>query len=169
MNQAEFLKLVMPFKDKMFRLAKRLLISADEAHDATQDVLLKLWNTNKRIKAFNNLEAYAMTMTKNHCLDRLKSKQAQHLKIVHSNYQDYTINAQQQLELQDSLSWIEKIMTTLPEQQQLVIQLRDIEHYSFKTISQMLDITETNVRVNLSRARKTIREQLTKTHNYGIT
>ncbi len=42
MNQAEFLNIVMPFKDKIFRLAKRLLVSREEAEDATQEVLMKL-------------------------------------------------------------------------------------------------------------------------------
>jgi RNA polymerase sigma-70 factor (ECF subfamily) len=37
MNQIEFCKLP-PFKDKVFRLAKRLLISKEEAEDATQEV-----------------------------------------------------------------------------------------------------------------------------------
>ena len=41
MNQADFLNVVMPFKDKLYRLAKRLLVSTEEAEDATQEILLK--------------------------------------------------------------------------------------------------------------------------------
>ena len=40
MTQADFVSLVMPFKDKVFRLAKRLLVSREEAEDATQEILL---------------------------------------------------------------------------------------------------------------------------------
>ena len=43
MQQKEFLNLVMPFKDKLYRMAKRLLVSREEAEDATQEILLKLW------------------------------------------------------------------------------------------------------------------------------
>ena len=50
----------------------------------------------------------------------------------------------------------------------MVMQLRDIEHYEFSDIAKVLDMKETAVRVTLSRARKTIREQLTQKHNYGI-
>jgi RNA polymerase sigma-70 factor (ECF subfamily) len=46
MNQIEFLQITTPFKDKVFRLAKRLLISKEEAEDATQEVLSKLWSKN---------------------------------------------------------------------------------------------------------------------------
>ena len=50
MNQAEFLNIVVPFKDKIFRLAKRLLISTEEAEDETQEVLIKLWKNKEQIQ-----------------------------------------------------------------------------------------------------------------------
>ena len=168
MTQTEFLNIVMPFKDKVFRLAKRLLVSTEEAEDATQEILMKLWNNKKKIQEYKNIEAFSMTMTKNFCLDKLKSKQAQNLKIVHSNYEDHNVSLQKQVELNDSLSWVERIIEDLPEQQKLVIQLRDIEQYDFEEISKMLDMNNTAIRVTLSRARKTIREKLTNTHSYGI-
>lgn len=73
MTQTDFVKLVMPFKDKVFRLAKRLLVSHEEAEDATQEILLKLWNNKGQIEEYKNVEAFSMTMTKNFCLDRLLS------------------------------------------------------------------------------------------------
>lgn len=167
MTQADFVKLVMPFKDKVFRLAKRLLVSHEEAEDATQEILMKLWNNKQQIEEYKNVEAFSMTMTKNFCLDRLKSKQAQNLKIVHSNYQDNTTSLQKQVELNDSVAWVSKIIEQLPEQQKIILQLRDIEQYEFEEIATMLDMNETAIRVALSRARKTIREQLTQTHHYG--
>lgn len=168
MTQSEFLNIVMPFKDKVFRLAKRLLVSTEEAEDATQEILLKLWNNKKKIGEYKNVEAFSMTMTKNFCLDKLKSKQAQNLKIVHSNYKDENVSLQKQVELNDSVSWVGKIIEELPEQQRMIIQLRDIEEYDFDEIGKMLEMNQTAIRVALSRARKTIREKLTNTHNYGI-
>ena len=168
MTQTEFLNIVMPFKDKVFRLAKRLLVSQEEAEDATQEILLKLWKNKTQMENYRNVEAFSMTMTKNFCLDKLKSKHAQNLKIVHSNYQDNNTSLQKQIEVNDSLGWVGKIMEELPEQQKIILQLRDIEQYDFAEISKMLDMNETAIRVALSRARKTIREKLTKTHNYGV-
>ncbi|RAJ16925.1 RNA polymerase sigma factor [Olleya aquimaris] len=168
MTQSEFLSIVMPFKDKVFRLAKRLLVSREEAEDATQEVLLKLWSNKSNIENYKNVEAFSMTMTKNFCLDKLKSKQAQNLKIVHSNYKDHNVALQKQVELSDSMQWVAKIIEELPEQQKLVVQLRDIEQYDYDEIAKMLDMNPTAVRVALSRARKVIREKLTKTHNYGV-
>ncbi|MGD1946290.1 MAG: RNA polymerase sigma factor [Croceivirga sp.] len=168
MQQKEFLTLVMPFRDKLYRMAKRLLVSREEAEDATQEVLLKLWSKNESMGQYKSVEAFAMTMTKNFCLDRLKSKQAGNLKLVHSNYRDESTSVQRQLEAQDSVSWVERIMEELPEQQKMVLQLRDVEDYDYDEIAQMLDMKPTAVRVTLSRARKTIREKLQKKHSYGI-
>lgn len=168
MNQTDFVKLVMPFKDKVFRLAKRLLVSNEEAEDATQEILLKLWKNKTQFEKYRNIEAFSMTMTKNFCLDRLKSKHAQNLKIVHSNYQDENASLQKQVEVSDSIDWVSKIIEELPNQQKIIVQLRDIEDYDFEEIAKMLDMNETAIRVALSRARKTIREKLTHTHRYGI-
>lgn len=168
MNQHEFVTLVAPFKDKVFRLAKRLLVSTEEAEDATQEVLVKLWNKNESLDAYNSVEAFAMTITKNYCLDQLKSKRAGNLKIVHNNFTDRQPSLQQQLEDSDSLNWVEKVINTLPEQQRLIVQMRDIEQYEFEQIAKILEMNETAVRVALSRARKTIRTYMTNTHSYGI-
>ncbi|UCD62420.1 MAG: sigma-70 family RNA polymerase sigma factor [Flavobacteriaceae bacterium] len=168
MTQSEFLNVVMPFKDKLYRLSKRLLISSEEAEDATQEVLMKLWSKNSNIANYKNVEAFAMTMTKNFCLDRLKSKQSSNLKLVHSNYEDGNTSLQKQMEARDSISWVEKIMEELPEQQKLVLQLRDVEEYDFKEIADLLEMQPTAVRVALSRARKTVREKLMQKHSYGI-
>ncbi|WP_340074451.1 RNA polymerase sigma factor [Leptobacterium sp. I13] len=168
MQQVDFINIVMPFKDKLYRLAKRLLVSSEEAEDATQEVLLKLWANKDKMEGYKNIEAFSMTMTKNYCLDRLKSKQAGNLKLVHSNYEDGNVSLQRQLEVEDSVSWMNKIMKSLPEQQKLVLQLRDIEQYEYEEISDMLDMNPTAIRVALSRARKAVREELIKKHNYGI-
>ncbi len=168
MTQTDFTKLVLPFKDKVFRLAKRLLVSTEEAEDATQEILMKLWRNKEKIADYKNVEAFSMTMTKNFCLDRLKSKQAQNLKIVHSNYQDNNTSLQKQVENKDSVDWVSKIIEELPEQQKIILQLRDIEEYDFDEIAKVVDMNPTAIRVALSRARKTIREKLTNTHRYGI-
>ncbi len=143
MKQAEFLNTVLPFKDKLFRMAKRLLVSTEEAEDATQEILIKLWSKKNKMESYKNVEAFAMTMTKNFCLDRLKSKQAGNLKLVHTNYTDANTSLQGQLEAKDSINWVERIMEELPEQQKMVLQLRDVEQYEYEEIEKLLDMKPT--------------------------
>lgn len=168
MNQSDFLKVVLPFKDKVFRLAKRLLVSTEEAEDATQELFLKLWNKKENLSDYRNVEAFAMTMTKNYCFDRLKSKQANNLTLVHNNYKEKEASLDQKVEQRDSVNQVHQLIENLPEQQKIIMQLRDIEQYEFDEICKMVEMKPTAVRVALSRARKTIREALIKKHNYGV-
>jgi RNA polymerase sigma-70 factor (ECF subfamily) len=167
LKQKEFLNTILPCKNTLYRLAKRLLVSSDEAEDAVQEVFLKLWKGRDKIDNYRSPEAFAITITKNYCLDRLKSKQASNLKIVHNNYKN-SENIERTIEGNEGVELVTKIMETLPEKQKMIMQLRDIEQFEFAEISQMLEINETAIRVALSRARKVVREQLIKQYNYGI-
>ncbi len=168
MNHNTFIRLIDPVKDKMYRLALRLLVSREAAEDATQEVLIKLWNLNSKLNHYANFEAFVMTVTKNHCLDQLKLKQNNNLKIVHSNYESKDKNIHSQLEFSDELEHVSRILQDLPEQQKLIFQLRDVEQYEFEEISEITQMNETAIRVTLSRVRKKIREELQKKHSYGI-
>jgi len=168
MRQQEFVNKMFPVKDKLYRLAKRILVSHDEAEDAVQEVFMKLWNAKDKLSDYNNPEAFAMTMTKNYCLDRLKSKQASNMTLVHNNYTSNGSGLDKQVEAKDSAGLVFEIMKSLPEQQRIILQLRDVEEYKYSEIAEILQINETAIRVNLSRARKTIREELLKKHSYGI-
>lgn len=168
MTHHAFLNIIDPVKDKIFRLALRLLTSKEAAEDATQEVILKLWSRKDKLKHYANVEAFAMTVTKNYCLDELKSKKNSHLKIVHQNYENKALSLQKEMEVRDEMDLIEKIIEGLPVQQQLIFQLRDVEQYEFEEIEEITGMNATAIRVTLSRARKKIRECLTKKHNYGI-
>lgn len=168
MKQHTFISKMNPVQDKMYRLARRLLVSKESAEDAVQEVMLKLWSRKSKLATYDNLEAFAMTVTKNYCLDQLKLKQNNNLRIVHSNYEDGNQSAQHKLEVQDDLNWVQKIIEALPEQQRLLIQLRDVEQYEYAEIAKMTEMQETAIRVALSRARKKIKEEMLKKHRYGI-
>jgi RNA polymerase sigma-70 factor (ECF subfamily) len=120
------------------------------------------------MEAFKNVEAFAMTMTKNYCLDKLKSKQASNLKLVHSNYTDEHTSLQKEVEARDSVSIVHQILEELPARQKIIIQLRDVEQYDFDEIAKVVDMNPTAIRVALSRARKYVRQELIKKHNYGV-
>lgn len=168
MKQQAFMSVMEPAKHKMFRLALRLLVSKEAAEDAIQEVMLKLWSRKEKMSTYDNIEAFAMTVTKNHCLDQLKLKHNNNLKIVHNNFDDGNAAPDRQLEIGDEMNLVQQIIEGLPEQQKTIIQLRDIEQYEYDEIAKIVDMNPTAIRVALSRARKTIREEMIKKHNYGI-
>jgi len=168
MNQLEFSNTVISLQDKLFRIAKRLLVSSDEAQDACQEILSKLWEKRSDLDGLRSVEAYAITMTKNYCLDRLKLKEASNLRLVHSNYESASDNVQRTIEQQDQLDLIDTFLKTLPANQQLLFQLREVEGMEYDEIEKILDMKSTAIRVSLSRIRKQLREQLLKMNSYGI-
>jgi RNA polymerase sigma-70 factor (ECF subfamily) len=165
-----FLNDIDQIRDKVFRITKRILISQEEAEDATQEVIVKLWqmDATKR-NGFRSIEAYSVTMAKNYCLDRLKSKQAQNLslneKIGNSKMSD---SLQTKIEQTDELNWVGNLIDQLPERERMIIQLREIEQYDFDEIASILNLPEGTVRVYLSRIRKKIRKQFLEIQNHGI-
>ena len=58
--------------------------------------------------------------------------------------------------------------TTLPEQQKVILHLRDVELLSFSEIAKITNTSQANVRVALSRARKKIKDLLLKQYNHGV-
>ena len=63
MDKNEFISLVLPLKDRLFRVAWCILRSKEEAEDIVQDVMLKVWRDEKG--KVENLAAYCYTMARN--------------------------------------------------------------------------------------------------------
>lgn len=168
MKQKTFVKTFQEVQQKMYFLSKRLLTSHEEAADAVQEVMARLWEKRFQLEEIRNKEAYAMQMVKNYSLDRLKSKQASHLKIVHSNYDSEERNAEDELERLGKVKLVQNMINELPEQYKLIIQLRDIQGYDFEAIENIMNMKATAVRVGLSRARKMLKERIEEQYKTEI-
>lgn len=169
MTKQEFKNLVLPFRDRFFRVALRLLGNRQEAEDVLQDTFLKLWDMRSRLSAYRSVEALGVTMTKNLCLDILRSYK--HRKQNNEEVQTLSVfsgtpDPGQTAELNESILTVHKIFETLPDQQKLIIHMRDVEQYSYEEIREVTGLTINNIRVALSRARKTVREEYLKHQNY---
>jgi RNA polymerase sigma-70 factor (ECF subfamily) len=162
-----FKKDILPVKDKLYRLALRMLTNPAEAQDAVQEVLLKLWQQGEALQKIDNLEAWAMRITKNWCLDKLRSKHRRIEDLEQIPVQiDERPSAQQALENKEIYSKIRQLIQQLPEKQKMVIQLRDIEGMSYKEIEQAIDMPLNQIKTNLFRARQKLKVLMTKTVNY---
>lgn len=159
----------MPLKNKMFRLAYRLLSNWQEAEDVVQETYLKIWNMRNDLKKYKNVDGLLMTMTRNLCLDKLKSKKNKFLSLDTRVNATDTVNPQQQSEIADEVHQAKQLINKLPEQQKTIIQLRDVEGYEFDEILNITGFDLNYVRVNLSRGRKKIKEEIQKIHSYETT
>ncbi|MCD4745688.1 MAG: RNA polymerase sigma factor [Bacteroidales bacterium] len=166
MTLEDFKIKVFPVKHKLYRFAKKLLNNTVEAEDTVQEVLLRLWSKKEILKEYKSIEAFAMIITKNLCLDKLKSKSSKTVELKNPLISTNNLTPYNQTEMNDTINKVHQIIETLPEQQKMIIHLRDIEGYEFDEIAEIMELRLNTIRVNLSRARKKVREVLIKTNNY---
>lgn len=161
MNQETFRSTVFVLKDEMYRFAKRFLVSSDEAEDLVQDLMLKFWQKKDELQNLN-LKSYVLKCVKNECLNKLKHES------VKQNFADFQLHRSElyQMETNNLREKIISFINQLPEKQKMVIHLKDVEEYDVGEISEMLEMEENAVRVNLMRARQKVKEQITNLMNY---
>ena len=159
MENISFRNTVLPLSDKLFRLALRITMNRAEAEDVVQDTLLKVWEQRSQWEHINNLEAFAIAICRNRALDVMKraGRNTASLDKV-DNGQWSMVNGQSALEAREQLSLVRKLMDGLPEIQRTIIHLRDIEGQTYQEIAEALDISETQVKVYLHRARTKIKK-----------
>ncbi|WP_229316948.1 RNA polymerase sigma factor [Larkinella sp. C7] len=168
MDLQAFKQIVLPVQGRLFRLAKLFLRNREEAEDTLQEVLLRLWTKRQQLDSYHSVEALAVQMTRNLCLDKLKS---QANRTTDGNTDLTTVQADdvspyRQAELADSSALLRRIIGDLPDPQKLILHLRDVEEYSFEEIEQVTGLTVNNIRVILSRARQRVRDRYVKTNDY---
>jgi RNA polymerase sigma-70 factor (ECF subfamily) len=169
MDLQEFKSKVLPAKQKLYRLAVFMLRDKEEAEDILQDVFLKLWSNKHKLHAYISIEAFAMTVIKNLCLDRLKtSKRKRTVDVTGLELSSGEATPYQHSEQADSMRQVQGLLAGLPEQQKLILHLRDVEGCSFEEIEQITNLTVNNIRVILSRARKSVRDAFLKLENYEV-
>lgn len=159
MDAATFKALYLPFHTKLYRIAFHLLENGDDAEDVVQETYVKLWEKRDELPLMQNPESFCVVMVKNRCMDVMRSKQYQSISfdpVKHERSSPET--PLETLENRDSLELVEHLMRSLPAQQQLVMKLRHIDDCSLEEIEQITGLSAVNIRVLLSRARKSIRE-----------
>lgn len=168
MTKEEFKHLILPSKEKLFRTAIQLLRDRHEAEDALQDIMLKLWNMRFRLADHSSVEALAITMTRNHCIDKLRSyrhRMQNHTEVEKLNLVSEAVSPAMELELNEGLHRVHRIVEELPEQQQLIFILREFREYSYEEIQLATGMSINGIRVSIFRIRKKIRDELLKHYN----
>jgi RNA polymerase sigma-70 factor, ECF subfamily len=169
MSLEAFKSRVLPAKDKMYRFATRLLKDEEEAKDIVQEAMIRVWNKRDDMHTLKNMEAWCMRIVRNLALDRLKSKQFNNNRLDETYHlQASGVSPEQRTEIDNTMENIHHFIAGLPDKQRQIIQLRDIEGFSYKEIGDILNLDANNVKVNLFRARKSVRENLLNINAYGL-
>lgn len=170
MQKETFAEQVLSKKNKMFRFALSYLKSEQDAKDVVQDVLIKLWETREELEEKRNIEAWCMTMVKNKSMDALKRvgrKMKADWNESTSILQSVGDNPMEVATKKESIEHVMRMMNDLPVNQRDSFNLRDVQGYSYVEIADMLDMSMSQVKVNIFRARKTLQDKLNKVYDYG--
>ena len=168
MDANDFKRKFLPYHRKLYRVAFHLTGNAQDAEDMVQEAYLKLWKRRDELPTdIANLEAYCVTLVKNICYDTLRLA---HLEEDGRPPEEFSIagssNVAHEVELKDETRQVMTLIGQLPEQQQQIMRMRDVEDRPYEEIEQATGLTGVNIRVLLSRARKKIREQFLEIRNY---
>ena len=171
MKEISFQNDVLPLKNKLFRLALRITLNREEAEDVVQDTLIKVWNARDRWLELDSIEAYSLTIARNLSLDRIKKMENQNDSLEEQNTErldENTSTPSERMIQKDKLDIVKNIIDELPEKQRSCLQLRDIEGKPYKEIADILCITEDQVKVNIFRARQTVKQRFQQFDRYGL-
>jgi RNA polymerase sigma-70 factor (ECF subfamily) len=153
----EYRKWVDEYQDQAWTLARYLLKDSAEAEDAVQEAFIKLWNHRDSIDR-SRIRPWLMKVTRNTCLDRLRRRRHT------EEFEEYQavehrgpMFGAQQTELGQ---WLKRAIGSLQEPYRSLVVLRDIEQHSYAEVAGVTDLSLSQVKVYLHRARKQLREQL---------
>lgn len=150
----------------LLRMATYLTGSTDDAEDALQDAFVKMWTKRADIHTANEAAAILTVAVKHLSIDRIRRKQATpfvELTECCRNDCEPTDESKEDTQLKYNEVML-LIHTRLTPLQQQIIHLRDYEEKSYDEIALELNMQPTAVRMQLSRARKTIRDIYRELH-----
>ena len=168
MHQKEFLSLIDPLKPGLFGFAYRLLRTREDAQDALQELMMKLWTNRSKLETTGNIKTYVFTALYNDCIDRLRKRNRFRL-ITGTDIPDVidTLRIDKDFENRDLIRQIREAMDSLPPKQKIILELRDFQEFDYEEIATMLKMTVNAVRVNVARSRASISEMMIKEISYG--
>lgn len=154
----------------MYRLALRITLNKEDAEDVVQDALIKIWNRRDEWNLIDNMEAFCLTVCRNQALDKIKRAGNRNAPL-----EDETPQGRNQMENpydrivdRNRVEWVRRLINQLPEKQRSCMQLRDFEGRTYKEIAKVMEISEEQVKINIFRARQTIKKQYQETEEYGL-
>ena len=158
-NQAAFIELYDRYHDTIYLFIRKYLRSAELSEDICQNVFLKIWE--QRMQPVNILEfaAYLFTIAKRLCLDFLKRAAIEQnaMGLILQNYSSNLKAVEHEHEFRDYMSFIENVLTGLPQQTQNVFRLCRQQHKSYDEAAELLGISRNAIKKHMVRSMKVLK------------
>jgi len=169
MTPGEFRKKILPQGRRLYALAWRFLNSREEAEDAVQEVMMKLWEERASLDRRENLAAWCTTITRNCCIDILRRKKRVMFEEMDkiAGVPERGADPAAASDNYEAAQLVSMIVSRMKEPYRSALILRDMEGYSYEETAEAMNSNVNALRTTLSRARKAVREEVKKIYDHG--
>lgn len=154
--------LLRPHRDRVYSFALRLLGDREDAADATQEVLVRLWQHGQGVPA-ERRTAWVLRVTRNVCFDVLRARRARPTSALAAEPVSSEPGPDLAAEAGDLRPRLNAALSALPEPFRSIVVLREVEGLAYADIAEALDLPLTTVKVYLHRGRHRLRDALRAT------
>jgi RNA polymerase sigma-70 factor, ECF subfamily len=155
----EYNQAVKDYTRNIFRFLHKSLRDEEAVNDIVQDCFLKLWQHRETIDPAK-IKPWLFTVAHNAMLNYIKASARK----VQFNESHDTIGIYQKHEF-DTKALIDRVLNDLPSLQKSILLLRDLEGYEYKEIGEILELSESQVKVYLFRARQKVKDAIKELAN----
>lgn len=155
----EFIHSVERLRGDLLRQARRLLDSEDDAEDAVQETLMKLWIMKERILNADKMRNMATVVCRNVSLNILRDAR-QSVPIETAEVITLQGNPQVLLEEQESRQKLKRSIEKLTDKQRAILRMRNVENMTYDDIAKIIGSSESSVRGMISKARLALLKQM---------
>jgi len=172
-DRAEFARLVDEYSSPIYRLGLRMLGNPQDAEDVLQNTFINALTHIHKFEGRSSLSTWLYRIASNEALMLIRKKKPEvNLDDAEGGDEDEDLKPNQFVDWsglpEDELlsgegkSFLDEAIAALPESMRIVFLLRDVEGLSIKETAEALNLTETNIKTRLLRARVYLREKLSE-------
>ena len=158
----DFRKIWIPLADRFYRVAYHLLESRDDAEDAVQELYLKILSIPGKLVYVRDPAAYGITLLKNICIDRIRRRESRKAEQLEELMATDAFGPDRKMTGKETLKRVMEEMRKLPEKQAKVLRMRALEGLEYDEIASRTGLSQVNIRVLISMARKTLKKRIGK-------
>lgn len=156
----EIKEIWLPLSDRFYRVAYHILESQEDAEDAVQELYLKLMRTPDRFSEIQDPAAFGITILRNICIDIIRRRKKRRSEELNEYMIADDSSPDKAAAEKDKLRILIHEIDRLPQKQSIVLKMKTIEGLEYDEISQRTGLSQVNIRVLVSIARKTLKKNL---------
>ncbi len=150
----------LPLSNRFYRVAYHILESQEDAEDAVQELYLKLIKAPDKFSNINDPAAFGITILRNICIDIIRRREKRRSEELHEYMIADVSSPDKATAEKDRLRILIHEIDRLPQKQSIVLRMRALEGLEYDEISQRTGLSQVNVRVLISIARKTLKKNI---------